>query len=132
MNALQHSRLAAYDISLPLADTGNYVDRLRSVILTRWPTAQYWAFGHLGDGNVHIAVQVPDLDAGAREALDNLVYSPLQTLKGAISAEHGIGMEKKVWLGVSRTPSEIALMRALKRCLDPEGVLNPGRIFDQK
>lgn len=128
----QSGPLAAYDISLPLIETDNYVKRLRSAVLECWPTAQFWAFGHLGDGNVHIVVQVLELDAEAREALDHLVYSPLRALKGAVSAEHGIGLEKKDWLGVSRTPAEIALMRALKHSLDPEGVLNPGRVFDMQ
>lgn len=122
--------LVAYDISLRLADTGNYVERLQGAIRARWPAAHCWAFGHLGDGNVHIAVHVPDLSADEREELDRLVYSPLQALNGAISAEHGIGIEKKAWLGVSRTPAEIALMRMLKQNLDPKNVLNPGRVFD--
>ncbi|MCW8277368.1 FAD-binding oxidoreductase [Pseudomonas sp. PCH199] len=122
--------LVAYDISLPLADTGDYVERLRGAILARWPAAHCWAFGHLGDGNVHVAVHVPDLSSDDRQVLDSLVYSPLQALRGSVSAEHGIGLEKKSWLGISRNPTEIALMRALKHALDPTGVLNPGRIFD--
>jgi FAD/FMN-containing dehydrogenase len=126
----QSGPLVAYDISLRLADTGDYVEQTRRAILARWPTAKCWAFGHLGDGNVHIAVHMPDLDADDRKALDNLVYTPLQALNGAISAEHGIGIEKKAWLGVSRTSAEIALMRVLKQNLDPNGVLNPGRVFD--
>ncbi|MNZ47232.1 putative FAD-linked oxidoreductase [compost metagenome] len=122
--------LAAYDISLRLADTGDYVEGVRAAIQARWPTARLWAFGHLGDGNVHVAVLVPDLDAASRSELDRLVYGPLRALHGAVSAEHGIGIEKKPWLGQSRTPAEIALMRTLKRSLDPRNVLNPGRVFD--
>ncbi|MEJ8822611.1 FAD-binding oxidoreductase [Variovorax humicola] len=122
--------LVAYDISLRLADTGPYIEDLRGAIGRRWPGARVWAFGHLGDGNVHVAVHVPQLDAAGRSELDGLVYTPLQALRGAVSAEHGIGLEKKAWLAISRTPAEFALMRTLKQSLDPRGVLNPGRVFD--
>ncbi|MFM0222746.1 FAD-binding oxidoreductase [Paraburkholderia dipogonis] len=122
--------LVAYDISLRLADTGHYVETVRAEIAQRWSGAGLWAFGHLGDGNVHLAVHVPDLDPQRRVELDTLVYSPLQALHGSVSAEHGIGIEKKPWLGVSRTPAEVNVMRLLKQALDPKGVLNPGRVFD--
>ncbi|MBO9695218.1 MAG: FAD-binding oxidoreductase [Sphingopyxis sp.] len=122
--------LRAYDISLRLADMEAYLADLRTRIATRWPGARLWAFGHLGDGNVHVAVHVPE-DAGeVPKDLDALVYAPLQALGGAISAEHGIGTEKKGWLGISRTPAEIALMHGLKRALDPANILNPGRVID--
>jgi FAD/FMN-containing dehydrogenase len=122
-------RPVAYDISLRLADTGAYVEAVRSSINARWPAAHVWAFGHLGDGNVHLAAHVPDLDDAGHAELDRMVYLPLQALSGAVSAEHGIGMQKKQWLGLSRTPVEVALMRLLKQSLDPEGILNPGRVF---
>ena len=122
--------LVAYDISLRLADTGHYVETVRSMIAQRWPGAQVWAFGHLGDGNVHLAVHVPGLDVQRRGELDAVVYAPLRALRGAVSAEHGIGIEKKPWLGVSRSPAEVNVMRLLKQALDPKGVLNPGRVFD--
>lgn len=57
------------------------------------------------------------------------MYAPLEQAGGAISAEHGIGLEKKDWLPISRSPAEIALMRTLKSTMDPKGILNPGRVF---
>jgi FAD/FMN-containing dehydrogenase len=65
----------------------------------------------------------------ARAAGERVVYAPLEQAGGAISAEHGIGLEKKDWLPISRSPAEIALMRTLKSTMDPKGILNPGRVF---
>jgi FAD/FMN-containing dehydrogenase len=62
--------------------------------------------------------------------VDAHVYEPLLALDGSVSAEHGIGMEKKHWLGRGRTPQELQLMRQLKRSLDPKNLLNPGMVFD--
>lgn len=119
-----------YDISLRLADTGPYVNAVAADIRSRWPDARIWAFGHLGDNNLHLVVQIAGLDDAARADLDRLVYSPLGGLKGAVSAEHGIGTEKKPWLAISRSAAERALMETLKRMLDPTNILSPGRIFD--
>jgi FAD/FMN-containing dehydrogenase len=58
------------------------------------------------------------------------VYGPLQAVGGSVSAEHGIGLEKKAHLHLSRNPQELELMRLLKRSLDPKGILNPGKLFD--
>jgi FAD/FMN-containing dehydrogenase len=58
------------------------------------------------------------------------VYAPLIAIGGSVSAEHGIGLEKKNWLNTSRTATELALMRQLKRTLDPKNLLNPGMVFD--
>lgn len=62
-------------------------------------------------------------------AVEALVYEPLRALNGSISAEHGIGLEKRGWLDVSRTPAEIALMRTLKAALDPLDLLNRGKVL---
>ena len=61
--------------------------------------------------------------------IEQHIYENLAPYGGAISAEHGIGVEKRDWLPVSRTPSEIELMRTLKRSLDPKNILNPGKVF---
>jgi FAD/FMN-containing dehydrogenase len=64
-----------------------------------------------------------------KHRIEELVYSPLQALGGSISAEHGIGLEKRDWLGISRSPEEIALMRTIKTAMDPKGILNPGKVL---
>ena len=63
-------------------------------------------------------------------AQERCVYEPLRSIAGSISAEHGIGLERKAYLEISRSPAEIATMRALKAALDPRGILNPGKVFD--
>ena len=62
--------------------------------------------------------------------VETIVYQPLLALGGSISAEHGIGLRKKPYLALSRTPEEIGVMRQIKAVLDPRGILNPGKIFD--
>ena len=120
-----------YDVGLPIAHMPDYVAELGRVLERQWPQHRCHVFGHIGDGNLHIFVAprcapVPDLHA----AVDRAVYEPLVPLGGAISAEHGIGLEKRRWLPLSRSASEIALMRQLKRSLDPQSILNPGKVID--
>jgi FAD/FMN-containing dehydrogenase len=87
-------------------------------------------FGHIGDGNVHIVINVgPDTKVLHRE-IDEVVYGLIQELHGAISAEHGIGIMKKEFLSYSKSENEIALMKSLKSTLDPKNILNPGRVFN--
>lgn len=115
-----------YDVSLRIADVGAYVDRVTASIANELPDAFTAAFGHLGDNNVHISVLASGDDA--REVVSRHIYESLVPYRGAISAEHGIGIEKRPFLALSRTPEEIALMGALKRFMDPQGVLNPGKV----
>ena len=61
-------------------------------------------------------------------AIEAAVYDPLKALRGSVSAEHGIGLEKKSWLGHSRSPAEVKLMQTLREALDPRGILNPGKV----
>lgn len=119
-----------FDVSLPIRDMERYVEDCRAVIGDRWPDAQYYAFGHLGDGNLHFCISAGDAEGSARSAVERIMYEPLQALGGSVSAEHGIGLEKKSYLHLSRSPAEVQMMRALKQSLDPEGLLNPGKIFD--
>lgn len=86
-------------------------------------------FGHLADGNVHVMVMTPR-KAELKEAVDEVVYGITAALGGSVSAEHGVGRVKRKQLPLSRSAAELALMQRLKACLDPHGLLNPGRVVD--
>ena len=119
-----------FDISVPLAAMEQYVDALSKDLKAGIGEHRLWIFGHLGDGNLHVIVQVAAQSyMTLRPKIEALVYGPLGNLGGSISAEHGIGLEKKPYLAVCRSENEIAAMRALKSALDPDGILNPGKIF---
>lgn len=118
-----------YDVSLPIDAMPTYVNRLKQGIGAWRGDASCDVFGHLADGNLHIFARPCDSDE-CRDAADRVVYESLEGLGGSISAEHGIGIDKRRWLGVSRSEAEIALMRTLKRALDPKNILNPGKILD--
>lgn len=119
-----------FDVSLPIPAMDGYVTDLTATARARWGAdTQVVVFGHLGDGNLHILVAPRPWSADVPHAVETLVYEPLRALNGSISAEHGIGLEKRGWLNVSRTPEEIALMRTLKAALDPLGLLNPGKVL---
>ena len=79
---------------------------------------------------LHVIVQVaPEAYKDAKPKVEALVYGPLKAIGGSVSAEHGIGLDKKPWLSMSRSEAEVAAMRAIKAALDPKGTLNPGKIF---
>ncbi len=119
-----------FDISLPIGEMENFADNLCATLPGAIGEHKLWIFGHLGDGNLHVIVQVKPQDyMASRPKIETLVYSPLAAFRGSVSAEHGIGLEKKAYLKVSRSETEIALMRTLKAALDPRGILNRGKIF---
>ncbi|GJE48297.1 hypothetical protein GOFOIKOB_1324 [Methylobacterium tardum] len=116
----------AFDVSVPLAKMDGYVrealDRLAAI-----PGCRAVVYGHIGDNNLHW--NTTRLDAAGNAAIDAAIYEPLAALNGSVSAEHGIGLEKRAKLKLSRSPEEIAVMRLVKRALDPDNRLNPGKIF---
>ena len=90
-------------------------------------------FGHLGDGNLHLIVGIGSDSSDARHAVEEIVYGMLRERDGtSVSAEHGIGLQKRDYLIRSRPAAEIALMRTLKIALDPHNILNPGKILPEK
>jgi FAD/FMN-containing dehydrogenase len=96
------------------------------------PAAHTWLFGHVADGNLHVNITGHHADdASQMHALEGVVLEHVVALGGCISAEHGIGVLKAPWLHLDRSPGEIATMRAIKHALDPDGVLNPGVLFEE-
>jgi FAD/FMN-containing dehydrogenase len=87
------------------------------------PEAEFIVFGHAADGNLHVNVIGANLED--HRGFDAAVLGAVSRFGGSISAEHGIGVAKREWLHLSRSADEIAVMRAIKRALDPDGVLNP-------
>jgi FAD/FMN-containing dehydrogenase len=123
------------DVALPIAALAAFSEALDVLFAERYPGWEVVLFGHIGDGNLHINVMKPDdLDRDAFFAqtseADHALFSLVRDHGGSISAEHGIGLLKKPYLGYSRGPEELALLRAIKRAFDPKGILNPGKIFD--
>jgi FAD/FMN-containing dehydrogenase len=118
-----------YDVSLPIKAMNTYVERLDKAFAAWSGESTYVVFGHIADGNLHIFAG-PHADGEHRGKCDEIVYGCLDGLNGSISAEHGIGIEKKAWLGNTRSAAELELMKSLKKLLDPTAILNPGKIFD--
>jgi FAD/FMN-containing dehydrogenase len=118
----------AFDVSLCVGDMEQYMTDVTARLRARWPDGKIAFLGHVGDGNLHIAIGAGTPADG--HAVEACVYEPLRAIGGSVSAEHGIGLEKKAWFPVSRDECERGLMRDIKRLLDPNGILNPGKIFD--
>jgi FAD/FMN-containing dehydrogenase len=128
----RHGPSHDFDVSLAIADMPRYLDTIGRALQERVPGAKQFVFGHVADGNLHICVCVGDAQrhAATFDEVERCVYEPLRRLSGSISAEHGIGLERKAYLEISRTSAEIATMRVLKAALDPRGILNPGKVID--
>lgn len=119
-----------FDVSLPIRAMDAYVADLHERALARLgETMKLVVFGHIGDGNLHILLGAQPFTAETKHVIEELVYSGLKPLGGSVSAEHGIGLEKRDWLNVTRSPDEIALMKRLKAALDPANILNPGKVL---
>lgn len=89
-------------------------------------------FGHAGDGNIHVNIMVNAADAAELErahAAERTLFEQVVALEGSITGEHGIGFAKAKYLGIELSPAEISLMKRVKRAFDPNGILNPGKIF---
>ncbi|HEY0342011.1 MAG TPA: FAD-binding oxidoreductase [Steroidobacteraceae bacterium] len=117
-----------FDVSVPTGEIQALMGEIDAELTSRWPELKTVYFGHVADGNLHASVRmnghsVPEVE------IEDAVYSIVSRRKGSISAEHGIGSLKRKFLHYSRSPEELALMRAIKQVMDPNGILNPGKIL---
>jgi FAD/FMN-containing dehydrogenase len=120
----------AFDVSMRISAMQRYVDEVTQRLSERFGAHRCYIFGHMGDGNLHLVVGAGAPTPDVRRRVEEAVYEPLRAIGGSVSAEHGVGLEKKSYLDICRDPVEVELMRTLKRALDPKGILNPGKIFD--
>ncbi len=111
------------DVTLPQPALAEFLVAIPRLVAGAYPVAQTWLFGHAGDGNVHVNVTGVDPDD---EELSDLVLRAVVARGGSISSEHGIGRAKARWLGLARSPAELAVFGRLKTAFDPAGLLNPG------
>ncbi|WP_157218097.1 FAD-binding oxidoreductase [Flavisphingomonas formosensis] len=117
-----------FDVSIPMARIGGVVAALRDQLLAEVPGCSPLFFGHIGDGNLHLALGLPE--EALRPIAEAIVYDAVADAGGSISAEHGIGLLKRQWLGHSRTSAEIGLMRRLRGMMDPNHILNRHRVVE--
>src|SRR5690606_3481585 len=118
----------AFDISLPVGDMEQYMSLVTERLHRRWPEGAIAFLGHVDDGNLHIAIGASTAEYSDGD--ETYVYEPLEPYGGSVSAEHGIGLEKKRWFPISRSPFERRVMQQFKALLDPNGFLNPGKEMD--
>jgi FAD/FMN-containing dehydrogenase len=116
-----------FDVGLETSRINDFVPECRKRLEARWPGVECYFFGHVVDGNVHLIAG--EFAPGDTLTLEEVVYDCVRDFGGSISAEHGIGTQKKGHLDYSRSAPEIALMRQLKSSLDPKNILNPGKVF---
>ncbi|WP_159991784.1 FAD-binding oxidoreductase [Pelistega ratti] len=122
------------DISIPVSKTAAFIEKTNALLQAQFPGIRHIIFGHLGDGNLHYNIGAPD---GQEEGfLDyqkdvyKIVFDSVASFEGSISAEHGIGQLKKDILPDYKDEVELALMRKIKRVLDPNALLNPGKVIN--
>ena len=127
MNAHMHPPVN-FDVSLPQAEIGRFADAVQAAFDARWPGHHSIFFGHVGDGNLHVSTDGKTVN-GECDAVEAELYRIVGEFHGSVSAEHGIGLHKKPFLALSRTPQELAAMRAIKAALDPLNLMNPGKVF---
>ncbi|MCH4247933.1 MAG: FAD-binding oxidoreductase [Acinetobacter populi] len=123
------------DISVLITHVPAFIKEIDEIVTANYPDFEICWFGHIGDGNLHLNILKPaDLNKdeffAKCQVVNKYVFETVKKYNGSISAEHGVGMTKKPYLGYSRSAEEIDYMKALKKVFDPNDVMNPGKLFD--
>jgi len=117
-----------HDVSVPVSRVPELIERASAALESAFPGAPIYAFGHIGDGNIHY--NVGDAALMARRAdVNRIVYDVVDSLGGSISAEHGLGQLKREEIRQHKDAIELELMQVLKRAIDPRGLMNPGKVL---
>lgn len=122
------------DISVTVSKVPAFLRDIDAIVAEHYPDYEVVWYGHIGDGNLHLNILKPDAMSkddffASCAKVNKWVFEIVQRYNGSISAEHGVGMTKRDYLGYSRSPEEIACMKAIKAVFDPNGIMNPGKIF---
>ncbi len=126
-NERRAGRSAKHDVSVAISAIPGFVEQATNAVERTYPGARVLAFGHVGDGNIHFNVLLGKDQSAAQ--LNRTVHAIVRTFSGSITAEHGIGRYRRDELREHRSPSELALMHAVKRAIDPAGIMNPGAVL---
>lgn len=123
------------DISVVVSKVPGFLQEIDKVVTEHYPDFEIIWFGHIGDGNLHLNILKPE-DMAKEDFFDKCqqvnkwVFEIVERYQGSVSAEHGVGMTKKPYLQYTRSEAEIAYLRGIKQVFDPNGIMNPGKIFD--
>jgi len=117
-----------HDVSVPVSKTAEFIERAGPRLAAKFPDVRIYAFGHVGDGNIHYNIG-PEGLVFERPAVNRIVYDTVAELGGSISAEHGLGQLKRDEILRHKPAIELELMRALKHTLDPHNLMNPGKVL---
>jgi len=118
-----------FDISIPVALIGEVIDKISKELKDCEGVKTIYPFGHVADGNIHFIIGKDSDNDDLKSKINDIIYNNTKLVDGSISAEHGIGLDKKKYLIKSRSEDEIELMRLIKKSIDPKNILNPGRVI---
>jgi FAD/FMN-containing dehydrogenase len=123
------------DISVVVSKVPGFLQEIDAVVTEHYPDFEIIWFGHIGDGNLHLNILKPEDMANEDffekcQQVNKWVFEIVERYQGSVSAEHGVGMTKKPYLQYTRSEAEIAYLRGIKQVFDPNGIMNPGKIFD--
>ncbi len=117
-----------HDVSVPVSRTPELIERAGAALKAAFPESRPFIFGHVGDGNLHYNIGPAEL-LKRRAEVNRIVYQAVDALGGSISAEHGLGQLKRDEIRQHNSPLELELMKTLKQALDPQGLMNPGKLL---